>query len=144
MDVFRNYISTVKQARGHVFSVTRIALHHLVIWLEARHGYLLNRVRLMRCFRSGHNWCVSNQREVNPRIGHEICLKLIKIDIKGTIEPERSGDRRDNLIMISAKPSQIYLWISYLERSGGSSFHNWAARFLDSCGRYHRWPHCRP
>lgn len=58
----------------------------------------------MRCFRSGHNWSVSNQREVNSRIGHEIGLKLIKIDIKGTIEPERSGDRRDNLIMISAKP----------------------------------------
>lgn len=144
MDILWHHISSVKQARRHVFAVTRIALYHLVVWLKARHGYLLDRVRLMRCFRSGHNWSVSNQREVNPRIRHEIGLKFIKIDVEGAIEPKRSRDRRDNFILISAKPLRLYLRISYLERSGGSSFHSWAARFLDFCGICHRWPRCRP
>lgn len=98
----------------------------------------------MGCFCSGHNWSVSNQREVNPRIGHEIGLKLIKIDVKGTIEPKGCGDRRDNLIKISAKLLKLYLWISYLERSGGLSSRSWVARFLDFCGIYRRWPRCRP
>jgi hypothetical protein len=30
-----NDITTVEQASSHVFSIARIALHHLVVWFEA-------------------------------------------------------------------------------------------------------------
>ena len=42
VNVFRNNIATVEQASGHVFAITRVALHHLVIWLETGHGDLLD------------------------------------------------------------------------------------------------------
>lgn len=37
VDIIGDNISTVQQAGGHVFAVAGIALHHLVVGLEARH-----------------------------------------------------------------------------------------------------------
>jgi hypothetical protein len=44
VNVVGNNITTVQQAGGHVLSVAGIALNHLIIGFEARHGDLLNRV----------------------------------------------------------------------------------------------------
>lgn len=41
MDIVGHDVSTVQQASGHVFPIARIALHHLLVLFEARHGNFL-------------------------------------------------------------------------------------------------------
>ena len=48
-------VTTVEQAGSHVFAVTRIALNHLVVRLEASHGDLIDRVGLVGSLLSGDN-----------------------------------------------------------------------------------------
>lgn len=45
--LLRDNITTIEQAGGHVFPVTGIALNHLVVWLEAGVGDLLDGVGLV-------------------------------------------------------------------------------------------------
>jgi len=40
-------VATIHHAAGHVFAMTRIALHHHGSWLEDRHGDLCHRELLM-------------------------------------------------------------------------------------------------
>jgi hypothetical protein len=47
VDFLGNHITTVQQASSHVFSVAGVALHHLVVGLEAGHGDFLDRVGLV-------------------------------------------------------------------------------------------------
>jgi hypothetical protein len=47
VDFLGNDITTVQQASSHVLSVAGVALHHLVVGLEAGHGNLLDRVGLV-------------------------------------------------------------------------------------------------
>ena len=85
-------ITTVEQASGHIFPIARVTLHHLVVWFEARHGDLLDRVGFMLCLSCRDNRCVGNEREVDTRIWDQVGLKFGKIDVEGTIETERGGD----------------------------------------------------
>jgi hypothetical protein len=45
--VLGDNVTAVQQARGHVLAVAGVALDHLVVGLEARHGHLLDRVGLV-------------------------------------------------------------------------------------------------
>ena len=45
---------------------------------------------------SRDNWCIGDKREVNARVGNQVSLELVKIDVKGSIETEGGGDRGDN------------------------------------------------
>lgn len=42
------HVSAVQQTSCHVLAVARVALDHLIVWLEASHCDLLYRVRLVR------------------------------------------------------------------------------------------------
>jgi hypothetical protein len=33
---------------------------------------------------------------VNARVGHQVGLELVQIDVEGAVEAERSGDGRNN------------------------------------------------
>ena len=92
VDILGNNITTVQQTSSHVLSVTGIALHHLVVGLEARHGDLLDRVGLMGSLGGRHNRGISNEREMDTWIRNQVSLELIEINVKRTIETERSSD----------------------------------------------------
>jgi hypothetical protein len=69
-DVLRDDIASVQQAGGHVLSVARVALHHLVVGLEAGHGHLLDRVGLVGRLSGRYDRGVSNEREMDARVWH--------------------------------------------------------------------------
>lgn len=101
MGIFRNNITTVQQAGGHIFAVTGVTLDHLVVGLKAGCGNLVDGVGLMQGLGSRDDWSIGNQREVNTRVRDEVGLELVQVDIEGAIESKRSGDGRDNLENVS-------------------------------------------
>ncbi len=40
---------------------------------------------------------ITHQREVDPRVRHQVGLELGEVDVEGAVEPERGGDGRDDL-----------------------------------------------
>jgi hypothetical protein len=96
VDIIGNNITTVQQASGHVFSVSGIALHHLVVGLEAGHGDLLNRVGFMGCLGGRDDWSVGNKREVDTGVWNQVGLELVEIDVEGSIESKGGSDGGDN------------------------------------------------
>jgi hypothetical protein len=96
MDIVGNDITTVQQTSSHVFSVSGIALYHLVVGLEAGHGDLLDGVGFVGCLGSRDDWRVGNEREVDTGIWDQVSLEFVEIDVEGTVEAEGSGDRRHN------------------------------------------------
>jgi len=88
MGILGHDISTVEQTGGHVLSITRVALDHLVVGFEAGHGNFLNRVRLVRSLGGGDHGRVCNQGEVDAWIWHQIRLELVQVNVKRTIEAE--------------------------------------------------------
>ena len=57
---------------------------------------------------------VADQGIVDTRIGDQVGLELVEIDVEGTIEAERRGDGRDNLSnqtveMLIARPGNIQI-----------------------------------
>lgn len=97
VSILWNDITTVQQAGGHVLSVAWVALNHLVVWLEAGHGDLLDRVGLVGSLSGGDHWSVGNEWEVNTWVWDQVGLELVKIDVEGTIEAEGGGDGGNNL-----------------------------------------------
>lgn len=89
-------ITTVQQASGHVFAVTRVTLDHLVVGLEAGHGDLVDRVGLVEGLGRRDDGSICNQGEVNTGVWHKIGLELVQVDVEGTVETERGGDGGDN------------------------------------------------
>ena len=96
VDIIGNNIAAVQQASGHVLSVARIALYHLVVGFEACHGNLLNGVGLVGGLSGRDNRGICNQREVDTGVRDQVSLELVEIDVKRTIESEGGGDRRNN------------------------------------------------
>ena len=89
-------VTAVQQARGHVLAVAGVALDHLVVGLEARHGHLLDRVGLVSGLGGRDDRRVRNEREVDTRVGHQVGLELVKVDVERAVEAERRGDRGDD------------------------------------------------
>jgi hypothetical protein len=92
VDILGDNVTTIQETSSHVLSIAGIALHHLIVGLEAGHGDLLDRVGLVGGLGSRHNRGVSNKREMDTWIRHQVSLELIEINIKRTIETERSSD----------------------------------------------------
>jgi hypothetical protein len=44
----------------------------------------------------GDDGSVGNQREVDTRVGDQVGLELVKVDVEGTVEAEGGGDGRDD------------------------------------------------
>jgi hypothetical protein len=97
VDILRNDITSVQHAAGHVLSVTWIALHHLVGWLEAGVGNLSNGQLLVVSLLSRDDWSIGGQREVDTWVWHQVGLELGQVDVQGTIETQRGSDRADDL-----------------------------------------------
>jgi hypothetical protein len=97
VDLLGNDITTIQQAGSHVLSVAWVALHHLVVGLEAGHGDLLDGVGLMGSLGRGDNRGVCNEREVDTRVWDQVGLELVQINVERTIETKGCGDGRDNL-----------------------------------------------
>lgn len=91
-----NDITAVQQASSHVLTVARIALDHLLVWLKAGHSNFIDRVGLVGRLGSGHDRGIRNEREVNTRIGDEVSLKLVEIDVQRAVEAERGSNRGHN------------------------------------------------
>ena len=95
--VLWNNITSEEQAAGHVLAMSRITLDHLIRRLEAGVRDFRDRKLLVVSFFGGNDRSVSGQGEVDPRVGHQVCLELGQIDVKSAVESERSGDRGDDL-----------------------------------------------
>merc|ERR550537_1476734 len=87
----------VQHAARHVLAVARVALDHLVGRLEAHVGDLGNRELLVVRLLGRDDRGVGGEREVDARVRHQVGLELGEVDVEGTIEPERRGDRGDDL-----------------------------------------------
>jgi hypothetical protein len=89
-------VTAVQQAGGHVLAVTRVALDHLVVGLEAGHGHLLNRVGLVGGLGGRDNGRIGDEREVDTRVGDQVGLELVQVDVERAVEAERRGDGGNN------------------------------------------------
>jgi hypothetical protein len=92
--IIGNDIAAVQQASGHIFSISGVALDHLVVGFEAGHGYFLDGVGLVGCLGSRDYRSVGDEREVDTRIRDQVGLEFVEINVERTIEAERSGDGR--------------------------------------------------
>jgi len=97
VDILGDNITTVKHAAGHVLTMARITLNHLVGRLKACVGDLSNRELFVVSLLSRDNWGVGHEREVNTGVRYQVRLELSKINIEGTIETKRRSDGRHNL-----------------------------------------------
>ena len=77
--------------------MTRVAFHHLVSGLEASVGDLSNSQLLMVGLLSRDDRGISDQWEVDAGVWDQVGLEFSQIHIEGTVETERSRNRRDDL-----------------------------------------------
>jgi hypothetical protein len=103
VDILGDDITTVHKAASHVLTVTRIALGHHGRGLECRVGDLGNRELLVVGLLSRDDRSIGRKHEVNARIRDQVGLELGDIHVQSTIEPERCGQRRDDLSDQSVK-----------------------------------------
>merc|ERR1712110_27531 len=76
VDVLWYNITSVQHAASHVFTVSRIALDHLVGWLEASVGDFGDGKLLVVSFLGGDNWSVGDQWKVNSWVWYQVGLEL--------------------------------------------------------------------
>ena len=75
INVLRHHVPTKQQTAGHVFSMTRVALHHLVSRFKASSCDLSDTQLFVVGFLGRDNWSVSGQRKVYTGVRHQIGLK---------------------------------------------------------------------
>ena len=97
VDVLGNNITTVEQAAGHVLSVTRITLDHLVVGLKASSGDLSNGELLVESLLSGDNGGIVGQGEMDAGVGDQVGLELGQINVESTLKTEGGSDGGNNL-----------------------------------------------
>ena len=84
--VFGSDVTAVQQTARHVFPLPRVALHHLIGWFETRCGDLLDRVPFHERVLAGNYGSERAHRKVDSRVGNQIGLKLVQIDVQTTGE----------------------------------------------------------
>jgi hypothetical protein len=92
-----NSVTTVQESNSHVLSVARVANNHLVVWLEALEGQIMNLEALMVLLGGRDDGSIADERVVDARIWDQVSLELVEIDVESAIEAERRGDGADNL-----------------------------------------------
>lgn len=97
VDILGDDVSAVQQRASHVLARARVALDHLIVGLEARHGQLGDRVGLVRGFAGRDDRGVGREREVNARERDQVGLELVQVDVQRAGETERGRDRRYDL-----------------------------------------------
>jgi len=97
IDILRYDISSVHKAAGHIFTVTRITFDHHTSRLEDGVGEFGNGKLFVVSLFSGDDRSIRCQHKMDTRIRHQVGLELSDIDVQGTIETKRGGQRRDDL-----------------------------------------------
>ena len=92
VDIFGYHVSSVQHAACHILPMPRITLDHRIGRFKACIGNLSYRQALMISFLSRDNRSIGYQREVDSWIWNQVSLKLIQINIQGSIKPKRSSD----------------------------------------------------
>merc|ERR1712045_645891 len=90
--VLGNDVTPVEEAACHVLAMTRIALDHLVGRLKASVGDLGDCELLVVGLLGRDDWCIGDQGEVDPGVGHQVGLELSQIHVQGSIESQGSRD----------------------------------------------------
>merc|ERR1719322_2018847 len=90
--VLGHHVSSVEEAAGHVLSVTRVTLDHLVGWLKASVGDLRDGELLMVGLLGRDDGSIGDQGEVNPGVGHQVGLELSQVHVQGSVKPQGGGD----------------------------------------------------
>jgi hypothetical protein len=104
VDVFWHNITSVQHAASHVFTVSGVAFDHLVGWFKTSVGDFSDGKLFVVGFLGGDDWSVGDQWEMDPWVWDQVSLELCQIDVQSTIEPQRGGDRRNDL---SDQPVQV-------------------------------------
>jgi len=97
VDILGDNVSAEHHAASHVLSVARVALGKHVGGLEHRVGDLRDRQLLVVGLLSRDDRGVRGKHEMDSGVRHQVGLELRKIDVEGTIETKRCGQRRHNL-----------------------------------------------
>lgn len=97
IDILGDDITSVHEAAGHVFAVTRIALGHHGSRLESRVGNFRDGELLVVGLLGRDDWCIRGQHEVNTWVRHQVSLELSNIDVECAVESERGSQRGDDL-----------------------------------------------
>merc|ERR1719205_571621 len=85
-------ISSVEKTAGHVFTLARVALDHLVGRLEASIGDLRDGQLFMVGLFGGDDGSIGHKREVDPWVWHQVSLELSQVNVQSTIESQGSSD----------------------------------------------------
>jgi hypothetical protein len=105
--VARNTITTVQKSDSHVLAVSRITDDHLVVGLKALEGKLLNLEALVLALVGRNDRSVADKRVVDSRVGNQVSLELVEIDVESTVKSERRGNGADNL---GDETVQVLVW----------------------------------
>lgn len=95
VDILGHNISAVQHAAGHVFSVTRVTLHHLVGRLKAGIGDLSHRQLLVVGLLCGDD--VGDQGEVDAGVRHQVGLELCQVQVESSVKAQGCSDSGNNL-----------------------------------------------
>lgn len=87
----------VQHTACHVLSMSRIAFHHLIGWLKARVRDLSHSQLFVVGLLGRDDGGVRSQGEMNPRVWHEVGLKLCQIHVQSAVESQGRRDRRHDL-----------------------------------------------
>ena len=87
VDILGHNVSPVQKAAGHVLSMPRVTLDHLVVGLKTCSSNVGNSQAFVRCLIRTEDRCIGYQRKVDSRIRYQVGLEFSEIHIKGTIEP---------------------------------------------------------
>jgi len=97
VDVFGDDVATEEEATRHVFTMTRIAFHHLIGGLEAGVGNLCHGELLVVSLLRRDDGRISRKREVDTRVRDQVSLELGQVHIQGPVKSQGSSDGRDDL-----------------------------------------------
>jgi len=75
---------------------------HLTRGFETSVGDLSDRDLLVVGLVGREDWRVRDEREVDPRVGHQVCLKLVEVNVEGAVKTERSRDGGDDLQRVNS------------------------------------------
>ena len=86
INIFWNNITTEQETACHIFSMSGVALDHLICWIKTSSGYFANRQLFMVSFFRRNDWCICCKWKMNSRIRNEIGLKFSQINIQSSVE----------------------------------------------------------
>merc|ERR1740120_676600 len=97
VDILGHHVPAVHHAAGHVFAMARVALHKHGGRLEDRHRDLSHAQLLMVSLLCRDDGRVAREHEMDPGVGHKVCLELCNVHVEGAVEAQRGREGGDDL-----------------------------------------------